>query len=190
MEFMDAVAARRTVYSLNKDLPVAQQQVTDMVKRATELVPDAFNMRSQRVVLVQGTQQDKLWDAIYDAFDGKVAREKIDGFKAGAGTVLYFVDTDTVKNLQDQFPSYAGNFPVWAQQSNGMLQFAVWTGLREMGVGANLQHYNPVIDDAVRALTGVPESYQLVAQMVYGGIVEDAGEKPGEDISDRVTVIE
>jgi predicted oxidoreductase (fatty acid repression mutant protein) len=71
-----------------------------------------------------------------------------------------------------------------------MLQFAVWTGLREMGVGANLQHYNPVIDDAVRALTGVPESYQLVAQMVYGGIVEDAGEKPGEDISDRVTVIE
>ena len=75
MEFMDAVAARRTVYSLNKDLPVAQQQVTDMVKRATELVPDAFNMRSQRVVLVQGAQQDKLWDAIYDAFDGKVARE-------------------------------------------------------------------------------------------------------------------
>ena len=189
MEFMDAVAARRTVYSLNKDLPVAQQQVTDMVKRATELVPDAFNMRSQRVALVQGAQQDKLWDAIYDAFDGKVAREKIDGFKAGAGTVLYFVDTDTVKNLQDQFPSHAGNFPVWAQQSNGMLQFAPWTGLRrEMGVGANLQHYNPVIDDAVRALTGVPESYQLVAQMVF--IVEDAGEKPGEDISDRVTVIE
>ena len=180
---------RRTVYALNKELPVAQQKVTDMVKRATELVPDAFNMRSQRVVIVQGAQQDALWDAVYDAFDGKVAREKIDGFKAGAGTVLYFIDTATVKGLQDQFPTYAANFPVWAQQSNGMLQFTVWTGLRELGVGANLQHYNPVIDDAVRALTGVPESYQLVAQMVYGGIVEDAGEKPGENISDRVTVI-
>ena len=189
MDFMDAVAARRTVYALNKELPVAQQKVTDMVKRATELVPDAFNMRSQRVVIVQGAQQDALWDAVYDAFDGKVAREKIDGFKAGAGTVLYFIDTATVKGLQDQFPTYAANFPVWAQQSNGMLQFTVWTGLRELGVGANLQHYNPVIDDAVRALTGVPESYQLVAQMVYGGIVEDAGEKPGENISDRVTVI-
>ena len=35
MDFMDAVAARRTVYALNKELPVAQQKVTDMVKRAT-----------------------------------------------------------------------------------------------------------------------------------------------------------
>ena len=34
-----------------------------------------------------------------------------------------------------------------------MLQINIWTALRELGVGANLQHYNPlVIDDAVRAL--------------------------------------
>ena len=77
-------------------------------------------------------------------------REKIDGFRTAAGTILYFYDDAVVKGLQEQFPLYAPNFPVWANQSNGMLQLAVWTGLRELGVGANLQHYNPVIDDAVR----------------------------------------
>ena len=176
MEFMDAVAARRTVYSLNKDVPVAQQQVTDMVKRATELVPDAFNMRSQRAVLRAGRSAEKLWDAIYDVPGRQVspAKKKIGRLQSRRRHGAHFVDTATVKNLQDCSPAMPATSRVWAQQSNGMLQFAVWTGLREMGVGANLQHYNPVIDDAVRALTGVPESYQLVAQMVYGGISEDA----------------
>ena len=43
--------------------------------------------------------------------------------------------------------------------------------VRELGVGANIQHYNPVIDEAVRTLFGLPENYVLVAQMPFGGIV-------------------
>ena len=78
----------------------------------------------------EGAKQDELWDRIYDAFGGKVAREKIDGFKAAAGTLLYFYDETVVKGLQDQFPLYAANFPVWANQANGMLQINIWTALR------------------------------------------------------------
>ena len=158
------------------------------VTRAAELVPDAFNMRSQRVAVALGARQDALWDAVYDAFGGKVAREKIDGFQAAAGTVLYFTDRETVEALQAQYALYAANFPVWASQANGMLQLAVWSALRDLGLGANLQHYNPVIDDAVRALLGVPETWQLVAQMPFGNIVEAPGPKAGEDIAKRVRV--
>ena len=32
----------------------------------------------------------------------------------------------------------------------GMLQLAVWTALAEKGLGASLQHYNPLIDDGGR----------------------------------------
>ena len=112
MSIREALQARRTIYGLKKELPVSVDAIKQLVTKTTELVPDAFNMRSQRVVLVLGAKQDALWDTIYDAFDGKVAREKIDGFKAGAGTVLYFIDTDVVKSLQDQFPRYAENFPI------------------------------------------------------------------------------
>lgn len=185
---LDSLAARRSVYRLGRDLPVSEEEVVRAVTRAAELVPDAFNMRSQRVAVALGARQDALWDAVCDAFGGKVAREKIDGFKAAAGTVLYFTDRETVEALQAQYALYAANFPVWASQANGMLQLAVWAALRDLGLGANLQHYNPVIDDAVRELLGVPESWQLVAQMPFGSIVEAPGAKAGEDIAERVRV--
>ena len=185
---IDSLSARRSVYRLDRALPVSEETVLRTVEKAAELVPDAFNMRSQRVAVALGEKQDALWDAVFDAFGGKVAREKIDAFKAAAGTVLFFTDEPTVAALQAKFPMYAANFPVWASQANGMLQLAVWGALRDLGIGANVQHYNPVIDDAVRALFGLPETWRLVAQMPFGSIVEPAGPKDGEDIAQRVRV--
>lgn len=190
MGILSSLEKRRTIYAINKTLPVPQEQVVDTIKKATELVPDAFNMKSARVVVALGDKQDQLWDAVYDAFDGKVAREKIDGFKNGAGTVLYFYDGDVVKGMQEQFALYADNFPVWANHANAMLQLSIWSALRELGVGANIQHYNPVIDEKVRALFDLPESYVLVAQMPFGGIVAEPDPKPAEDISQRVKIFE
>ncbi len=68
------LARRHSIYKLSKDLPVAADEVMKVVERATELVPDAFNMKSQRVAIVMGAQNDQLWDTIYDAFGGKASR--------------------------------------------------------------------------------------------------------------------
>lgn len=188
MSIMTALAERRSIYSINKELPVSQEKIIETVRKATELVPDAFNMKSSRVVLALGKRHDELWDSIYEVFDGKVPREKIDSFKNGAGTVLYFYDEAVVKGMQEQFAAYAGNFPVWANQASGMLQISIWSALRELGVGASLQHYNPVIDAKVKEMFGVPESYVLIAEMPFGGIGALPDAKPAEDISERVKV--
>ena len=188
MGILESIGKRRTYYQINKELPVAVEKIRKVVEQATELTPDAFNMKSARVVLALGAKQDALWDAVYDAFGGKVAREKIDGFKAGAGTVLYFYDEEVIKSLQSQFPMYAENFPTWAQQANGMLQFAIWTALRDLDVGANIQHYNPVIDKAVQDLFDLPASWKFIAQMPFGGIVAEPEPKEQEDIAIRVQV--
>lgn len=184
----DVLKRRRSIYALNRQLPVSEDEVLDLIKEATELVPDAFNMKSQRVIVVLGDKQDALWDGIYDAFGGKVARAKIDSFKAAYGTILYFIDDNTVKALQEKFPRYADNFPVWAQQANGMLQINIWAGLAELGVGANIQHYNPVIDLLVKDMFQVPDGYRLIAQMPFGGVESEREPKEKEDISARVTV--
>ena len=89
----------------------------------------------------------------------KYLGKKIDSFKAGAGTVLFLYDEATVKKMQEQFSTYADNFPVWANQANGMLQLAVWSMLRELNVGASLQHYNPVIDARVKEIFDIPENF-------------------------------
>lgn len=189
MKILESLRARRTYYGINKDIPVSEDKVVELINEATELIPDAFNMKSTRIVVATGSKQDELWDKIYDAFGGKVAREKIDSFKSGYGTILYFYDKNVVKGLQDQFPLYADNFPKWASQSSAMLQISLWSGLRELGIGASLQHYNPAIDHMVRDLFDLPDSYVLDAQMPFGGIISEPDAKEKEDISNRVKFV-
>ena len=54
---------------------------------------------------------------------------------------------NVTESLQEQFALYADRFPVWAQQTSAMHQYAMWTELRTLNVGANLQHYNPLVDE-------------------------------------------
>ena len=75
MGIQESLAKRRTYYSINKDLPVEEADVVKLVENVTELVPDSFNMKSARVIVVTKEKQDALWDAIYDVFGGKVAIE-------------------------------------------------------------------------------------------------------------------
>ena len=189
MKLIDNLKQRRTYYNLNKNLPVSKSEVKKVIEEITELIPDAFNMKSARVLVVMDKKQDELWDRIFDTFEGKVHREKIDGFKAAAGTILYFYDEEVVGALQEKFPTYADNFPVWANQANGMLQINIWTGLIELGIGANLQHYNPVIDSLVQEMFEIPKSWKLIAQMPFGGIVTEPDPKEKENIADRVMFV-
>jgi len=188
MGIKESLKARRSIYAINPDLPCGEDEIIKTIEEVVESVPDAFNMKSARVVVALGEKNKALWSAAFDAFGGKVAKEKLDGFAAGAGTILYFYDESVVEGLQAQFPMYADNFPVWANQANGMLQISVWTALRDMGIGANLQHYNPVIDGAVKELFDVPDSWRLLAQMPFGGIVAEPDAKDAEDISIRVKI--
>ena len=127
MTILDTLKKRRTIYQLNKNMPVSDEEVIQVIKDVTELTPDAFNMKSARVIVAMNDNHDALWDVIYDAFEGKVSKEKIQTFKDGYGTVLYFIDDQVVENLHEQFALYADNFPVWAQQANGMLQYGPLT---------------------------------------------------------------
>ena len=69
-----------------------------------------------------------------------------------------------------------------------MLQISIWSGLRELGIGASLQHYNPGRDQKGRELFDWPESYLLIAQMPFGGIGNEPDPKEKEDISKRVRI--
>lgn len=69
-----------------------------------------------------------------------------------------------------------------------MMQYAIWTTLASANVGANLQHYNPLIDDFVANQWGIPNNWQLVAQMVFGGITTPADKKTFAPVAERLKV--
>lgn len=100
MSIIKSLEKRRTYYNIDKNIPVLEKEIEEKIKEVTELVPDAFNMKSARVVIVFGEKHDLLWDEIYEVYGGKVSREKIDSFKAGAGTVLFLYDEETVKGYK------------------------------------------------------------------------------------------
>lgn len=186
---IDSLKNRRSVYALGKNIKVDEQKLIDTVREITNLSPHAFNAKSNIVYVLIGERQNELWDRVYNAFEGKVSREKIDGFKAAYGTVLYFVDKNVVKRLEDSFPLYAKNFYPWALQAAGMLEVSVWAGLRDLGLGANIQHYNPIIDKTVAEMLDLPSNYELNAQMPFGEILEEAGDKDFGNIDERFKVV-
>ena len=60
MKLIDNLKQRRTYYNLNKNLPVSKAEVKKVIEEITELIPDAFNMKSARVLVVTDKKQDEL----------------------------------------------------------------------------------------------------------------------------------
>ncbi len=191
-DIQQAAQTRRSIYALNKNLPLPATEVADIIRHAVLHTPSSFNSQSTRVVALFGAEHEKLWQFAEDALRAIVpadkfepTRQKLHMFKAAAGSVLFFEDQEVVKGLQAQFPAYADNFPIWAEHADAMHQYAVWTTLAAAGIGANLQHYNPLIDAAVAKEWNIPATWTLRAQMVFGGIAAPAGEKAFAPIENR-----
>ena len=175
MRFSEIVKLRRSRYVLANRLPVSERELEEIIGQCILHTPSAFNSQGARVILLLGEKHLRFWrlsaaclKEIIAAEKFAATEQKLASFSAAYGTLLYYDDMETVRRLQQQFPTYKDNFPVWAQQANGMLQFAVWTALAEAGIGASLQHYNPVIDARVAEEFAVPADWRLVAQMPFG----------------------
>ena len=185
---------RRSQYALGKNLPLSENEVLEIIDNAVKYSPSAFNSQTAHAVVLLGDNHQKLWDITFEELgkflpneDAKTAtKAKLDGFAAAYGTVLFFEDHDVVKGLQEKFPSYADNFPLWSEQSTGIASFAVWNALAEAGIGANIQHYNPVIDERVAKEWNIPTNLVLRAQMPFGEIV---GEPASIERKSRVRVV-
>lgn len=192
-DFYSVVRERRSFYGIDKEIKIADERIKEIVEFAVKYTPSAFNSQTARLVVLTGNAHDKLWD-ITTAILRKVVgngdftgtQQKMDSFKAGYGTVLFFEDEAIVKSLQKQFPLYADNFPVWSQQASGMHQLVVWAALESEGLGASLQHYNPLIDEQVNKEWDIPSNWKLLAQMPFGNPTAQPGDKEIKPIEDRV----
>lgn len=194
-DFATAVEERRSIYVINNEAIVSDERIQEIVEHAVKHTPSSFNSQTARAVVLLGEQHLKLWSITTDtlrqvvpANDFSPTEEKMNMFGAGYGTVLFFEDQSIVKGLQEKFPSYADNFPIWSLQSSGMVQYVVWTALEQEGFGASLQHYNPLIDDEVKSEWNIPLDWKLLAEMPFGKPVITAGEKQFSPVEDRVKV--
>lgn len=195
IQFFTAVEGRRSIYGLSDEMIISNDKIVGIVEESVKHAPSAFNSQSARTIILFGSHHKKLWSitkeilrkiAPADKFES--TELKIDSFKAGAGTILFFEDMSVVEDLQQQFPTYAEKFPVWSLQSSGMVQFIIWTALEAEGLGVNLQHYNPLIDNDVAKTWGAPLKWKLISQMVFGKPTAKPSEKTFLRIEERVKI--
>lgn len=193
-----AIKDRRSYYSISDNSPLSNKEIKEIVDLAIKHVPSAFNSQSTRVVLLLGEHHKKLWDITKDELQKiisadafAVTKEKIEtSFQSGYGTVLFFEDQSVVKSLQEQFPSYSANFPVWSEHTSAMHQYAVWMMLEEAGFGASLQHYHPLINEGVAKTWDIHPEWKLVAQMPFGMPIGEPGKKEFKPLEDRSLIFE
>ncbi len=196
-DIKQAMADRRSVYAISGESVISDERIKETLAHAVKHVPSPYNSQSQRLVLLQGENHLRLWDIvraelkkIVPAKSFAKTEEKLSAFESGYATVLFFNDDAVTDSLIEQFPSYADNFIKWADQANGMIQYAVWTLLSAEGLGASLQHYNPLIDDEVKRAFNLPAKWKLYAQMPFGKPVQHPGDKDFQAVSDRFIVLD
>lgn len=191
-QFLDLIKKRRTIYAIGKNVQHSSEELVTLIQEAVKESPSSFNSQSSRAVILLNEEHEKFWDIVKQKLKSYAQDEtaaakteaKMDSFAAGVGTVLFFEDTDVVKGLQEKFALYAENFPIWSEHSTAIAQFAVWTALHTEGLGASLQHYNPIVDEEVHATWDVPASWKLRAQIVFGSV--EAPAAPKSYIDDEV----
>lgn len=195
-DLQQLIEKRRSIYSLSDQLPVSNDDVVKLIEHALLHVPSSFNSQSTRLIVLFGDDHKRLWDMteeilrviVGDEEKFQSTKAKITGFKAGAGTVLFFEDQAVVRGMQEAAPLYADNFPIWADQTNAMHQYTIWTALASVDIGANLQHYNPIIDQKVAEIWNVNADWELSAQLVFGAIEQPAGDKAFKPLDERMKV--
>ena len=58
----------------------------------------------------------------------------------------------------------------------------------EKNIGANLQHYNPLIDNTVKKEFNIDKNWKLIAQMPFGNILKPADEKNILNTEEKIMV--
>jgi predicted oxidoreductase (fatty acid repression mutant protein) len=183
--FLDAIKSRRSTYALSKSSPVSDEHIIYIVTEAIHHKPSTFNTQSTRLVVLFHKDHETFWSLVKECLKPLTRPEnfprtsmKMDNFAAGYSTILFYDDHEVVKKAEDTFSLYRERFETWSEHTSAMHQFVLWTALEAEGFGANLQHYNPVVDESAAKQWSIPGSWRLEAQIVFGGRIE--GESPAE----------
>ena len=202
-DFLEAIKVRRSTYTLSSESTLSVPEIEDILKTTLEEAPSTFGSYTTRIVLVAGEEHKKTWAAMTEVIKNVTPAEmweshtkpRLEGFSKAYGTgtvtffrrsshvkltlraVLFWEDPENTKILQEKYTFAADKFPLWSEHTSAIHQFIIWTALTNAGMGANLQHYNPLVNRKLQEMYNVPKEWNLVAQMVFGKPTAPAGPK-------------
>lgn len=160
--FLELVKARRSYYNISAKSLVERSTIKEIIDQAVLYTPSSYNVQGGRVVLVYDDAHKHLWGIVREHLLAwlpkdneemiKIQSNKLDGYSAGYGTVLFLEDEDTIEASKKRSPQFGDLFETWTEASSAMLQYVVWTALEAEGFGASLQHHTAMMNELNPAL--------------------------------------
>ncbi|WP_107926138.1 nitroreductase family protein [Lysinibacillus parviboronicapiens] len=194
--FYEAIQGRRSIFGLSKTSPISDERLQEVIELAVKNAPSAFNSQTGRIVVLLNDQHETFWQLALKNALAHATLERIEsttarfqGFAEGYGTVLFFEDYEVIDSYQEKFPKLKDQFPIWSHQGAGMLQYVIWTALEHEGYGASLQHYYPELSEELRTAWHIKASWQLIAQLPFGGPTAAPRDKEIVPVVKRVFII-
>lgn len=195
-KLIEIIEKRRSIRTLTDEQIISDAELEKLIKSELDNLPTSYNMQNTRCILLFGDAHKALWnDIVMNTLralvpEDKFARtqKKIEGFAGGHGTVLLYLDEDAADKFRKNMPMYANNVEPWQLEHMGMLTLSTWLLLCEAGYAATLQHYNPIIDEAVQKRWNVKPSWRLLGQMPFGKAAETPMQRPMVPIEEKVFI--
>ena len=102
----EAIKERRSIRNLKKPENLTKEKVEEILKVAL-YTPSAFGMQSARMVVLTEDENKKFWELAKTEVkktmpagqDFRPTEDKLNGFAAGFGTILFFEEVGTVKKM-------------------------------------------------------------------------------------------
>lgn len=192
-ELRKLMQERKSVYKIGRQTEVSPDQVAERLEEVVTDIPSAFNSQSPRLVLISGEKHEKVWDLI-DASQKEALRPdsyasmatRFADAKKGLGTVLLFESKEAVEAM----PTNEIRANQYKENNHGIAAYAVWLILTELGLGATLQHHNIGYDEGydkeIRDYLGLPDNWEMLAQMPFGSIESPGANKPKLAVDERL----
>lgn len=95
--FFNAVKDRRSIYALNKESPIPDEAIEELVKQTVLHAPSFFNTQSARLVVLLKKEHDVFWDMVKEVLKPMVpedqfaaTEQRLSMFRGGYGTVSLY----------------------------------------------------------------------------------------------------
>lgn len=196
MEFNSLIKTRRSIYTINDNVTIDDGVLLEAFGEAIANAPTAFDSRATHVIVALGDKHHFVWDltkktlqAIVPAPKFASTEAKLKMFDKGYGTILVFKDEKKIDDLKKQYPGFANRQDAWGEQNVGILVYALWLTIYNLGLSGSIQHYDPLIDEGIAKAFKVEEGWKLETEMVFGKAYAPAGEKDFDPLEDRITIV-
>lgn len=178
--YLEQLKQRHSMQKLGKRIHYDQSYLAELIHTAVLSCPSTLNLQTTRIVVLFSKAHTDFWNLVYEILEKQTPEHlfpataiKIKQSLASYGTVLFFEDQEQIRKIQKDVPLDSVVIPFWSEQASGMAQYAVWMALTEVGLGANLNYYNPVIDYKTVQYLKVSSEWKLQTQLVFGSIEQD-----------------